>query len=204
MQKNNNKELFDKNGFVFIKNATDKMTCDFLSDFAFGMIKNGHGYSDEQVPTAMTIKKNQVFSLLNLQMREKIEAITGLELYPTYSYARVYKKGDELKHHVDREACEISATLTLGFSHSPWPIFMADGCDQDADVTFTDPDGEEHGLKNISAVIMEQSDMVVYKGEQKIHWREPLSGSVWHAQVFLHYVDANGPYKDKSEYRTII
>ena len=32
-------------------------------------------------------------------------------LIPTYSYARIYKNGDELKRHKDRPSCEISTTL---------------------------------------------------------------------------------------------
>ena len=40
---------------------------------------------------------------------------TGLDLCPTYSYARLYKKdGDELKRHKDRPSCEISTTINLG------------------------------------------------------------------------------------------
>ena len=35
---------------------------------------------------------------------------TGLQLIPTYSYARIYKKGDILKRHKDRPSCEISTT----------------------------------------------------------------------------------------------
>ena len=59
---------------------------------------------------------------------------TGLELLPTYSYARIYKKGDILKRHKDRPSCEISATINLGSNLSnidnikypdyQWPIFV--------------------------------------------------------------------------------
>jgi hypothetical protein len=30
-------------------------------------------------------------------MSTKMEKVTGLKLYPAYTYARIYKKGDEVK-----------------------------------------------------------------------------------------------------------
>jgi hypothetical protein len=55
--------------------------------------------------------------LINLleDLLPHFEKACGKRLYPTYSYARLYKPGEELKKHKDRPACEISATITLGF-----------------------------------------------------------------------------------------
>jgi predicted 2-oxoglutarate/Fe(II)-dependent dioxygenase YbiX len=39
---------------------------------------------------------------------------------------------------------------------------------------------------------MNVGDAVLYQGMKKLHWREKFEGK-WQAQVFLHYVDANGP-----------
>ena len=43
-----------------------------------------------------------------LKCQPEMEKVTGLKLYPAYTYARIYKKGDELKRHKDRFSCEIS------------------------------------------------------------------------------------------------
>ena len=51
-----------------------------------------------------------------------MEEVTGLKLYPAYTYARIYKKGDELKRHKDRFSCEISTTMNLG--GDDWPIYL--------------------------------------------------------------------------------
>ena len=59
-----------------------------------------------------------------MKILPKMQKETGLELIPTYSYARIYKKGDILKRHKDRPSCEISTTLNLG--GDPWPIFIDD------------------------------------------------------------------------------
>ena len=42
-----------------------------------------------------------------------MEELTGIELWATYAFYRVYKQGDILKHHTDRPACEVSATICL-------------------------------------------------------------------------------------------
>tara|TARA_Y100001938_G_scaffold17208_1_gene21166 strand:- start:367 stop:810 length:444 start_codon:yes stop_codon:yes gene_type:complete len=114
---------------------------------------------------------------------------TGLDLIPTYTYARAYKKGDELKRHKDRPSCEISTTVNLG--GDPWPIFI--------DGTGTDNVIDEY--KNIhkpnapagSKVVLEVGDMLIYRGCELEHWREPFEGDSC-GQVFLHYNDVNGPY----------
>ena len=50
---------------------------------------------------------------LLLKCQPGMEKATGLKLYPAYTYARIYKKGDELKRHKDRFSCEISTTMNL-------------------------------------------------------------------------------------------
>ena len=59
---------------------------------------------------------------LLLKCQPGMEKATGLKLYPAYTYARIYKKGDELKRHKDRFSCEISTTMNLG--GDDWPIYL--------------------------------------------------------------------------------
>ena len=117
--------------------------------------------------------------LLNLQ--PLIEKETGISVYPTYSFYRVYRPGDELVIHKDRPSCEISITISLGYDYSgadySWPIFV---------------DGKP--------CVLEPGDLVCYRGVDLDHWREKFIApdNSWHVQAFLHYVDINGPY---SEYK---
>ena len=92
-----------------------------------------------------------------------MEQESGLKLFPTYSFWRMYTYNAELKPHKDRESCEISVTVNLGNDGTSWPIFM-DGI----------------------PVYQEPGDMVVYRGSDVLHGREELKGEN-HAQVFLHY-----------------
>jgi hypothetical protein len=103
-----------------------------------------------------------------------IEEITELQLFPTYSYFRVYKNSDALGKHTDRFACEITASVNLGYrANSLWPIWI-------------------EGPRGPACIEMEAGDAVVYRGRDCPHWREPFIGE-FAAQVFLHYVDQNGP-----------
>jgi len=110
------------------------------------------------------------------KIKKKMKQITNLDLIETYSYVRLYKKGDELKRHKDRKACEISTTLNLG--GDVWPIFI-------------EPSGDL-GKKG-NKIILEPGDMLIYKGSILEHWREPFEGDEC-IQVFLHYnnIDTQG------------
>ena len=110
-----------------------------------------------------------------------METHTGLKLSPTYSYARIYKKGDDLKRHKDRFSCEISTTLNLG--GDPWPIYL-------------EPSGEE-GKEGIK-VDLEPGDMLVYRGIDLEHWRYKFEGENC-GQVFLHYNNEEHPDASKNK-----
>ena len=79
-------------------------------------------WKDEQIPNTYSIYGDPAFDTLLMKVLPVMKHETGLDVIPTYSYARIYKKGDILKRHKDRRSCEISTTLHLG--GDPWPIFM--------------------------------------------------------------------------------
>ena len=124
---------------------------------------------DEQIPNTYSQYANMAFETLLLKLQPIMEKTTKLKLYPNYTYARIYKPGDELKRHKDRFSCEISTTLNLG--GDKWPIYI-------------EPSQKE-GMKGVS-VNLKPGDMLVYKGNILEHWREPFKGKDC-AQVFLHY-----------------
>jgi len=125
--------------------------------------------SDEQIPNTYSQYSNIAMETLMLKCQPKMEEVTGLKLYPAYTYARIYKKGDVLKRHKDRFSCEISTTMNLG--GDPWPIYL-------------EPSGEtdKKGIK----VDLKPGDMLVYSGCELEHWRNKFKGKEC-IQVFLHY-----------------
>ena len=125
--------------------------------------------SDEQIPNTYSQYSNIAMENLMLKCQPKMEEVTDLKLYPAYTYARIYKKGDVLKRHKDRFSCEISTTMNLG--GDPWPIYL-------------EPSGEidKKGIK----VDLKSGDMLVYSGCELEHWRNKFKGKEC-IQVFLHY-----------------
>ena len=150
-------------------------------------------WSDQQVPNTYSHYADQVMETLLVKMLPIMKKETGLDLLPTYSYARLYKNGDILRRHSDRPSCEISTTLNLG--GDPWPIFI-DGTGADSVIDeykqIHKPNAPE-GTK----VLLEVGDMLVYSGCELEHWREPFEGQVC-GQVFLHYNHRNGPFAEKN------
>ena len=150
-------------------------------------------WTDQQVPNTYSHYADQVMETLLVKMLPVMKEQTGLDLVPTYSYARLYKNGDILKRHKDRPSCEISTTLNLG--GDPWPIFI-DGTGADSVIDeykqIHKPNAPE-GTK----VLLEVGDMLVYSGCELEHWREPFQGQVC-GQVFLHYNHRNGPFAEKN------
>ena len=125
--------------------------------------------TDQQVPGCYTKYADWVMGTLLMYMIPLMKAKTGMDLVPTYSYTRLYEKGNILHRHKDRPSCEISTTLHLGGNE--WDIYL-------------EPNNK---------IRLKQGDMLIYAGCELEHWREPFEGDVC-SQVFLHYNHANGPY----------
>ena len=139
-------------------------------------------WTDAQIPNTYSHYADPVMETLLMKVLPVMKNETGLDLCPTYSYARLYKNKDELIRHKDRPSCEISTTIHLG--GEPWPIFI-------------EPSGEEG--KPGTKVLLEVGDMLVYSGCELEHWREPFDGNIC-GQVFLHYNHVNGPFAEKNKF----
>ena len=145
--------------------------------------------TDQQVPGCYSKYADWVMETLLMYMIPIMKAKTGMDLVPTYTYTRLYEKGNILRRHKDRPSCEISTTLHLG--GDPWPIFL-------------DPSGANFVIDEFKQTIkpgapkgvrvdLKIGDMLIYSGCELEHWREPFEGTIC-SQVFLHYNHANGPF----------
>ena len=137
-------------------------------------------WNDEQVPNTYSHYADIVMETLLLKLKPVMEKYTKLKLNENYSYARIYKRGDILERHKDRFSCEISTTLNLG--GEAWPIFLEPNFKKG--VMQNNKYVSEHtkGIK----VNLRPGDMLVYRGNELEHWREPFNGNDC-GQVFLHY-----------------
>jgi hypothetical protein len=146
-------------------------------------------WEDKQVPNTYSHYADFVMETLLMKVLPKMQQETGLELVPTYSYARIYKKGDILRRHKDRPSCEISTTIHLG--GTKWPIFI-DGTGSDNVIDEYKNIHKPNAPKG-TEVLLDVGDMLVYSGCELEHWREALDGNNC-AQVFLHYNHLNGRF----------
>ena len=151
--------------------------------------------TDQQVPGCYSKYADWIMETLLIYMIPIMKQRTGLDLIPTYSYTRIYEKGNILKRHKDRPSCEISTTLHLG--GDPWPIFI-DGTGADF-VIDEYKNIHKPGAPKGTKVNLKIGDMLIYSGCELEHWREPFEGNVC-SQVFLHYNHANGPYATTNLY----
>ena len=167
---------FESNRYARLPALLDETARAFYYTVVVAEARSGAcGDGDHQVPGTPAMHGHPLTEKLLEEMLPTVEAATGLALYPTYSYFRVYRRGDELARHCDRPACEVSVSLCLGYAApEPWPLVIES------------PTG-------VARVALEPGDGVVYRGAECPHWREPFAGE-HAAQVFLHYVERDGPH----------
>ena len=172
---------FKEKGYVHLKDFLHLNSCKELAKELKRLVEEKKTIRDKQCPLSEAVHGTVIFDKLLSDLTRHFEAASGLKLFPTYSYARLYNnQGEELKIHRDRPACEISATLTLDFDGDVWPIYMSANEDK----------------SNATEIKMNVGDAVMYRGCDIHHWREPYKEGKWQAQVFLHYVDQNGPHAE--------
>ena len=197
--------MFKKNKYTIVRQAISKDLAAFIANYfcmqkqvydtckatryfsPFENIIGNYENEEEQIPNTYSQYGNMAMETLMLKIQPVMEKATGLKLYPAYTYARIYKKGDVLKRHKDRFSCEISTTMNLG--GDDWPLYL-------------EPDSSKGGTKEGVGYVSENTkgvrvdlkpgDMMVYKGMELEHWRNKFKGKEC-IQVFLHYNNRKTP-----------
>ena len=155
--------------YKYFKNKKDVARYLFDEKFISPFTEYFGVWNDEQAPNTYSHYSDIAMETLLKELKPIIQKKIDLKLSETYSYARLYKKGDILERHKDRYSCEISSTLNLG--GDTWSIYI-------------DATGKTNqaGIK----IDLKPGDMLVYSGCDLEHWREEFKGKDC-CQVFLHY-----------------
>ena len=188
-------DLYTK-GYTVIRNAVSKKILSFMAmqinmqkdyeNFSKGIPINSYiafdpnqplSQGDDQVPNSYSFSRTFCTESLLMIMKPFMEAQTNKKLLPTYSYGRIYFKDAILHIHKDRPSCEFSATLPIETRGQNWEVY------------FQDLNGKVNG------VTLNEGDICIYRGTLVNHWREKFEGN-YYTQLFLHYVDMNGPHVD--------
>ena len=180
---------FDRDGYFVIRSMLDPKALERPVPHQRGQISYWgqrldqfvYSQEEDQVSGSLSTYRHPKYKQLHTESRLAIEKLIGRPLYNTYYFDRFYWSSQELSCHVDRPACEISATVHVGSSLAdPWPIWIKT------------PSGEER------SVILGPGDGMVYKGCERPHWREAMPGNTqagledWYHQIFFHYVLQDG------------
>ena len=197
------KEFFEKNGYVKIENFISQDVATLLYTYVLYEVKrleflesnflidnnkidiNLWGQFGDAQSSDFCKYGDFLFDTVLGCSLKKVEEHIGKNLVPTYTYHRLYTNNSELKRHKDRPSCEISSTLCLGYDINNlkdqswnWPMYVS----------------KEEGEQG-NPVHMKPGDMIVYRGCEIEHWREPYIGNN-HAQVFLHFNEKDGKYNN--------
>jgi len=168
-------ELFERQRYAVWRSLFDADDVHRLYSYALLRARSGTmSVNDPQAPQTPSAGGDFIMDGVLADLAPRVEQATGLEVFPTYSYFRVYKRGDVLARHTDRPACEISLSVSLGcVADRTWPISIA-------------------GPLGPAQVELHPGDALLYRGIECPHARAAFDGELA-AQLFLHYVDRNGP-----------
>jgi hypothetical protein len=169
--------ILRKNGFLLLPGVVTSAVAASLHRYTMKFAESKQATDDDQVPGAVACYGDPVMERMLEGLVPDMERIIGRPLYPTYAYFRVYKKGDVLKRHRDRPACEYTLSLSVGYGDAlSWPLYV-------------------QGFHGDFSADLKPGDALIFKGLECDHWREPFDGGSC-AMVFLHYVDREGPYAE--------
>ena len=158
--------------YKIIKNFFSKEELYILQKYCYNKIDQDKGYEiDPQSFSPSWYLDPLMLSLLDKKL-PLVEKESNLKLFPSYTYWRYYVFGANLKQHTDRPSCEISITACVK-KYDNWPLII-----------------EKETIE------LEEGDGLLYAGCEQKHGRPGIYKGEGIAQVFLHYVNQNGPYKD--------
>ena len=172
-------ESFAENNYVFVPGLLDEHAVKFLASY-YEHAKYGHVGFFEKDGTSLNCHGDASADAVLYLMREKLEQLTGFELLPTYSFVRIYAKGEKVGKHVDGPANQVSCTICIARDETEWPL----------KVSF---EGKEDSM------IMNPGDAVIYRGHIVEHWREKFAGEN-QVQVIIGFVIKGGEYEDRKYY----
>jgi len=166
---------FIDKGYVYIPNLLDEDSTELVSSYFDNKVARGEIREDSDGTTKITYYADPLTEVLLKRMVPFVENTIGEEVFPTYSYFRIYQPKEILSKHTDRPSCEISMTVSIAKVGSTSRVYMQ-------------AEGREASSFSLSV-----GDAVLYEGCKIKHWREPLEDNQLVVQCMLHYVRKNGP-----------
>ena len=199
---------FENNGYLVVRDFFSEEAISILKTYydlkyrfinSDEKIRSEYHTSDSDIANGLRFEYDFLTESILMIYGKKMSEILELNLAPTYTYTRIYEKGNILYPHNDRPSCEISATC---------PIFISD--DRASTIYISKYKVGEYNLPGYSIVYpyteykipgeyvqvdLMPGDVMFYKGIEHYHWREPLESEQL-VQFFMHAVQVDGQYSD--------
>jgi hypothetical protein len=169
--------FFREKRYLPVKGILPDTMVEFLKVYYDILLANNKFFKDKQCPLSLALSGDPALDAMLEWIRPKISRLVGLELVPTYSYTRIYAKGEVLARHTDRPACEISLTISIRIPQDMPPSALH----------LKPPNMEAVEVQ------MREGDGCVYAGTEIEHWRDALC-SDGYTQLFLHFIIKQGKY----------
>lgn len=168
---------FRKNRYLPVRSILPPSLLGFAKVYYGILYANGRFFKDSQCPRSLALGGDPALDAMLEWIRPRVTSLVGFALTPTYSYTRIYAKGDELHRHVDRPSCEVSLTISINIPEGSNP----------SQLRLKPPNLDE------TTVEMLEGDGCIYAGTEVEHWRDPFT-SDGYAQLFLHFISTHGKY----------
>lgn len=189
-------ETFERQGYLIVRNLIDpkELCCEVPKERGqityFGKLDRfQHIPVEQQVEGSLARYYYPPYKESYFKVKKRLETIIQSDLLPSYYYDRFYFEGQDLKKHVDRDACEISVSI-----HIQTNLKISWG------FKLIDVNGKEQ------EIFLNPGDGLIYKGCEICHWRDKIpteyrknwfgkkikKDDIFYHQIFMHYVLANG------------
>ena len=158
--------------FKIIKEFFNRDELDVYQNYCYNKLDQNKDFQIDPQSFSPAWYNDPLMTSILYKKIKLVEKESNLKLYPTYAYWRYYVFGGTLKKHTDRPSCEVSITACIK-KYDKWPLIIED-----------------------KILELEEGDALLYAGCEQIHGRPGVYKGEGMAQVFLHYVNQNGPNKD--------
>ncbi|WJG11180.1 hypothetical protein [Aliiglaciecola sp. LCG003] len=174
-----NRQQWDTNGYFVCRNLFSDKLIDILRNY-YQLFSESHKFKTCPISGESTLQARRfvifesILDVFSLYLNEQLDS----QYLPTLSNVRESHLTSSFPAHTDRSACEVTCSFPLFVEKShPWPLYLA----------------KEANAKG-TPIYLNIGDLVVFKGHEIFHWREPYSGSR-QVQVQMHYVQQGGKFE---------
>jgi hypothetical protein len=168
-------------GYLLVKSVLSERVCHILSTYCLLDEKVNPNFDSMDVPDTHFKTSDLLSTSLLLSIMPEVESHTRMELVPTSSHFRVYRKGSFLtKHHDQDECCQVTASINVGAylpeGYAGWPVYL-----------------EDHPF------VLDVGDMLLFKGNELFHSRNvfDVPEDCYQIQFFMHYVQKGTEITDQ-------